>query len=771
MTDQKFNFNLSAIAVAVLGVVLSLSALADEEEAAALKKPQNTIELGIMGTPTTSSKYGEYSGMNRSGAYTIGNIGLRGGSAYDKNEQGGTGRWSLRGDDLGLTSRTLEATAGEQGSWSLGLKYDELSHNLTSGYQTPYVGQVGGNSFTLPGFGLATTSGAGTEVLTATQLGLYRDVDVSSSRKNTTFNGTYALDSRTDYTVEYSHLVQEGAKLMSFGLAQTATNGVTGQASAVLPMPTNYVTDNFSVGMNWRGEQSFVNVSINNSYFRDQFKNVAFTTFAGAATTQLMPTAPDNTVTQVALTGGYHLTPSTKFVGNYSTGVNRQDASFVNTNGMLLSANTPPSLNGFVVNTHADLKLINQTTKALTLSAAYKRDIRDNKTSSYLYNFNAIDGGNTANYPNTPLSVDKSQMELAGDYRIKQDHNVRVSYTHEQLDRMCHQYGVGAQYTATTNCVVAKSHTDNKLEANYRIKPNEDITLRLGYGHSNRNTTSDPYAIAAMIGVNGAIPGPGTTTIKGQNAGDYFGFYPFFTASRVQNYFKGSANWQANEQLDLTVTTKISQDHYPSDYGVQKGSSWSLGLDANYSYSETGLVNGYITSQRRSRDMTNLARNSLTVTTATATTIGQPAIAPWTNMLTDNDLTVGAGWKQSGLMAGKLDLAADYSHSLGKTNYTTVFGYSGATTGGFTCSSAQFLTCGSLPDVRSAFNRLKLTGTYHLDKSTRAMLTYVDQRLSSDDYLYNAYQYGYTAATVLPTNQQTGSYNVRALGMSLIHNF
>ena len=53
-------------------------------------------------------------------------------------------RWSVTGSDLGTTSRALGATVSNQGHWNFGIGYDELRHNITDTYQTPYLGSHGG---------------------------------------------------------------------------------------------------------------------------------------------------------------------------------------------------------------------------------------------------------------------------------------------------------------------------------------------------------------------------------------------------------------------------------------------------------------------------------------------------------------------------------------------------------------------------------------------------------------------------------------------------
>ena len=162
MKSSQMTMRLSPVALAAALVLSSGWAWAEDDEVAALTQPSNTVELGLYGLPRGSAKFGEYSGLIHSGNTLVGNLSMRGGAGYSDNESVATRRWSLTGTDLGLTSGSLGITLSEQGEWSLGLNYDELRHNLGNGYQTPYVGTAGGNTFTLPAeFGLVTTSGTG----------------------------------------------------------------------------------------------------------------------------------------------------------------------------------------------------------------------------------------------------------------------------------------------------------------------------------------------------------------------------------------------------------------------------------------------------------------------------------------------------------------------------------------------------------------------------------------------------------------------------------
>ena len=164
--------------------------------------------------------------------------------------------------------------------------------------------------------------------------------------------------------------------------------------------------------------------------------------------------------------------------------------------------------------------------------------------------------------------------------------------------------------------------------------------------------TSDPNAIAAFISVNGNNVGG---AIRGINAGDFLGFHPYFNASRKQQMIKAGVNWQTSDKLSLGLIGRFTDDKYDSVYGVQNGNSWSLNLDATYSYSENGALSAYLTQQHMQRDL--MSKQSATVT--------------WTNKLKGDDTTVGLGVKHGGLMGSKLELAGDLTYSLGKTGYGT----------------------------------------------------------------------------------------------------
>jgi MtrB/PioB family decaheme-associated outer membrane protein len=374
---------------------------------------------------------------------------------------------------------------------------------------------------------------------------------------------------------------------------------------------------------------------------------------------------------------------------------------------------------------------------------------------------------------------------------MNKDQSLKFAYNREDVKRWCDQYAIGTRLTpgatgyipAGTNCVVAVASTDDKLSASYKLKANEDLNFNLGYAYSQRKTTSDANAITARISTNGNVnlAAGAANLIWGQNAGDFRGFFPFFTASRKQQILKGGVNWQANEKLALGLGGKFTDDKYDSQYGVKAGNSWSLNADADYSYSENGSFSFYLTQEHKQRDMTDLQRALTTPLAAaplvpaaglpTATALSVPLGATWSDRQKDDDTTIGLGLKQNGLMDAKLNLIADLSYTLGRTGYTTALNYAGLTTGGLTCAAPQLLSCGSLPTIKNDVIQLKLTGKYKVSKSGEVTVGYLYQQMRSTDYYYNGLQMGSTANSMLPTNQQSPNYKVNVLTASYSYLF
>lgn len=774
MTAQRIPYPARTLALALqaalafMAVAAAAPVRADEDpEVTKLVKPTNTVEVGVGVNSRESPKFGEYNGLFRKNDL-IGNLSVRGGDAWGLGN--GTRWWNIHGTDLGTESRYLKGEMGDQGLWRIGLEYDSLSHRFTDTYQTPLAGPMGGNSFIMPaGFGVvSTTAGAkpyGTQALTATQQSFFHTEDVHSDRHTTTLSGGYDFDRQWNVRVNLSHVEQSGAKLMAAGTdpnvlpsGKTFTGYRPGaEAIQILMNPTNYTTDNATVDLHWVGDRGFMSATALYSHFTDNYSTVAFSNpFTSANVpngTQLgapfpvneLSTMPGNDFTQIGANGGYNFTRTTRLVGGLSVGTARQNQQYVNQNQMQPNGLPQNSLSGEVRTTHADLHLTDRSIQKLGLGAAFKYDERDNRTSSATYNFLDI-GGAKESSVNTPMSYRHTQFEVTGDYAFAHVQALHVALGHDDMRRWCNNdaannargtlSATNAGYYKNNSCAQVPDSSENKISATWRAQATESVRVRLTGNYGDRSST-----------VNPSFYNPMQTNAEGF---ENFGYVAFFQASRREQGGKASIDWQANKALDMSLSASAAQDHYGDALGVQSGHRDSINLDANYQFSPTATGSAFASWQHRSRDL--------------LTANGRNAVAPlpntWTNSLTDDATTVGLGFKESGLLHGRLELRGDLLYSLGVTSQSTNLNYVSASC---TAPSAAGYACGSLPDIRSKTVQLHFSGAYQIDKQSAMLVGVAYQRLSADDYLYNYYQMGFTGATTMPTNQQPPSYSVYRL--------
>ena len=781
--NEKMNISILSLAVQcalMTIVVLPLSAAADD--AAALTRPTNTIEAGSIYSSQNSARFGQYNGLNDGGFYGLGGFDIRGGDGYDQSKNSAL-RWKLNGSNLGTTSRTVDGSVGDQGKWKVNLGYDELQHNITDSYQTPLQGSVGGNNFTLPtNFGTVNTATGkpGTRFLTPAQASDFQTEKEYVSRKNGSINTSYTFNDQLSAQIDYNHLDQSGAKLIGTG-TQGGINlpgGSTGKAEAInmIMNPTSYQTDNVNAALNWKGDKGHLTSGYYGSIFHDDYNSLSWqgaqaTGASGCAgsncyTNNTMSTAPSNSLHQANLTGGYNFTQTTKLAGGFSYGYNTQNSSYAPTlipqaigtpyNMMQAGGLPTSSLNGVVETKHGDLKLTNQSIKDLTLTAGFKFNERDNNTSSNTYKYNDL--GNAAfTGVNTPYSNSKAQYEASAAYRLTKAQNVTLTYNHENIKRWCNGVVGGAE------CVASPSTNEDKVDLTYRLKAFEAVNFNAGYSFADRRADAANYLANSGNYANTTVGGQNSNSVL--NGGNYAGYVAYPYASRIQNMGKAGVTWQVSQKLDVGVNGRYSYDSYDATLGVQNGRSAGVNVDTTYSYAENSTVSAYWNWQNGQRNL-----NSGTTGNGTAAYTPNQIVAPlnvWNNQLEDNSNTVGLMTRRGGLLNGKLEVIGDASYALDTTGYSTQVPYSTATA----CGNSTQLTCGSLSPIKNEIMSLKLTGHYKVHKNGKVALTYMYQKLNSNDYFYYGQQFGTTPNSLMPTNLQMQSYAVNVVALSYNYSF
>jgi MtrB/PioB family decaheme-associated outer membrane protein len=797
-----------AMALTLAAAPIARAQDADDADVKALTLPTDYVQLGGVDNSAASDKFGEYSGLGRKGATLLGDFSLTGGNAYGPGQ--GTTRYSLTGTALGTTSAAVNAAISQQGSWNLGLGYDQLRHEFNDSYSTPFLGALGGNNFTLPAnFGVIDTAykpagyktAPGTTSLTAQQLGDFHSEDIHSDRTNLSLTAGYRISSALDVRFDFNHLAQDGEKLLGVaGDQANAPAGSTytwaGQTPLVLPAPTDFTTDTFKFAANWVGTKGFGTLSYFGSLFSDAYSGLSWnnpfmkspatvaTGTASAFPTDTISTFPSNMFNQLSLTGGYSLTQTARIAGGLSYGRSQQDQAYPGTGNVGLNPGVLPeaSLHGLVNILHLDLRLSDQAWRRLALSAGLRFNERDNQTSSNAYTFNTINEAATQSETsiNAPSSYRKTQADLNADLRVSSRQHLSAAYEFDDTARWCNNAlandaqgslnaaatGGWAAYTVAT-CAQVPSTRESRLTLNYRLHALAGLNLNAGYAFSWRKADLSPTFYNPMQAVDN--PAGSGASAEGY---EVLGFVSYFQASRHEQLTKAGATWQPTDKLSLGVNARYTEDRYADlVYGVQDSNSSSVSFDSSYLFNERRSVSLYVTHQGSSRNLESLYR--ITAAAASATALGGPAGESWNNNQQESDTTFGLAARQDGLFSGRLDLAADLSYSLGQSTYDTSQ-FFGADLEGNTCSASFYETCGALPTIKNSSLRARLNGSLPLGRAGRAgrlIVSYTFQRLASDDYQLNAYQYGFTPATLLPTNQQLPGYVMSSVFLAYRYTF
>jgi MtrB/PioB family decaheme-associated outer membrane protein len=653
--------------------------------------PASIVEAGAGGTTDGSYKAGEYNGLEKRGLFAIGQIDLRGGAAFDSDS---AFRWRIKGTDLGLSPRTLHAEVGSQGTYRLFGGYDGLPRYRSDTYQTPFDG-AGTTTLTLPGAWLVPTvagsSGSnsftnvtsarglvrsignapyldtrstsptfgGVLMPTAAQLALvngaaaadvplFHHYDISTMRDRYTIGFSYNIDPRWGVDAVLTPEHKDGTKLMG-----TVSRNTGGDISTAIPDVIDTNTNQVDVRMTFTGHRSFVQAGYYGSFFRNNVASMSWENWAsgpgGSARLNTMSSAPDNSFNQFTATGGVNFSAKTKLVANGSYARGTQNAPFLTDS---TTAVVPvSSLDGLVVSESFTVRLTAKPSRKLSAIAAYKFGNRDNQTAVHIFQY--ADAGEApvanANFPagannpygavlaqnanaNRPYSSRGHQFDAEADYAVAPHQWIDGAYQFQRLHRWCNNTWI--------DCADAAISNENSVRAEWRVKPSEVFTGRIGYTYSWRRTPSYnenaflaivPYAnVSPATATGGATAyqfmlanswnGWGPAQGYGPTTGNMNLFFPsnnamanalyannnriselqgmrrFYVSDRNRNKLRALATWQATEPLGLQVAVDYLQDHYSDAvYGLQDSHDWDVTVDGTYAVGTDVTANVFYT--------------------------------------------------------------------------------------------------------------------------------------------------------------------------------
>ena len=585
----------------------SLAAAASAEEAGTnqavrdLTQPNSSVEVGIGDVTDGSYKFGEYNGLQNSGQFGVGSFDLRGGGSYDSSD---ATRWRINATNLGLDTRNATAEYGEQGRYRVTLGFDEIRHNITDSYSTPYRG-VGTDVLGLPSSWLvpivpllsatapnarglsdavATSSAlvrgvltppsgaklAASNTLMAADLPLFGQANLHTTRSRYDGGASYLITPKWEFAIKAGHEDKEGAKPMG---SITATTG--GDISTILADPIDQSTDQISATLGYHAKSEFVQFVYNGSIFHNNIPSLTWTNWAQPATTMTMSSAPNNESHQLAVTAGKDLTRTTRLVLNAAYTRNTRDGSF------LTDASTPlvPNLDGLVVTKAFNLKLTNRPRRDLDLSLGYKFDERDNQTpvrTFAFYDANVAASATPINSAfsaalgvpatllannvnvndNRPYSRRVNQVNADADLKLTPTETIKAGYEFQQLDRWCNGTWIDCMDAATTQ--------ENTAKFELRSSPRENLNTSIGYAYARRTVKAwNENAFLALVPLANVSP---TGATGGASA------YSFMLENGLSGYgpVEGYAATTGNMNLFFPLNNALANATYQNQNRISE---------------------------------------------------------------------------------------------------------------------------------------------------------------------------------------------------------
>ena len=428
----KSVFRLTAIAAAV---VAATAAWADErdDEIAAAKRPDSSIEGGIGWVSDENTRFGQYNGMTKENPYLLFDVRTR-------YRDDATGSWtSLTGRNLGLENRDLRYEQSRQGD--IGYFFDFSQTPRYSPY-TPVTRLTGFDTM------VQTVNAAGTTPM---------PLEMHTDRKALSVGVDKWLGSRWDVRLSTRQEEKTGRRL--FG--RTGTD--------FLVDPIDYSTQQYEATVGYRGEQA----QFTGGYYGTNFINrknhidVIGGTGAGFSPIALPPGSESH---QFSLGGGYTFSPTTRATFKYAYTHQTQSEQFID-----VSTTGRTNLGGVVDTTFGQLGLAMRPMSGLSVLADVRKENRDDKTPVVDYFVNTVT--NTSSGVNEPRTIHSLVGKLEATYQLPAAFRVTGGFDYDERKRN----------TSDVRVVSFREKTEEKtLRVELRRAMSETLNGSIGYAHSKR---------------------------------------------------------------------------------------------------------------------------------------------------------------------------------------------------------------------------------------------------------------------------------------------
>jgi MtrB/PioB family decaheme-associated outer membrane protein len=700
-TVRHPGFRLSAAALAVFGA-FSPALFAQE-----VSELEGSVSVGaavLSGNPSERALFGQYNGLrNQDGVGLLDFV-------YDRRPKDQPSIY-LRGSNLGLQTRELEAVWQRQGDWRVSADYGELIRF------EPYTVNTG-----LIGFGSTTP-----QVSTLPSPGTGSDQELSTKRTGLGLSFAKVLSPDFAFAASVRSEKKEGSRIFGAGFACPSStapgcNFPTPIAAAgwvlLLPEPIDSNHSQFDARLNYAAGA----LRLSGGYYGSIYSNNYSTlTPVGG---QAIALAPDNQAHQFDVNGLYAFTPTTR--ANFKLAYTRatQDQSFGGS-GLGPAPAGISSLEGKTSTTLAQVGVTSRPMPKLSLLADFRYEDREDKTPIAPYSNEVV-----LQSTNRTIPLERMRGRLQGSYQFTREYLGTVGLDYESIDR--------GSFTSTSSARGVSALRQQTDEVGYRLE------LRRRMSETFSGAIS--YVSSKRDGSNWLRPNGTTGVTEISDTGSGFTSNAIFMpslADRKRDKIRLVANWQPTEQWSLQFTAEDGNDKYqlPTDYGLRSSGMSNYTVDATYAVSEQWSLNGWITYGKQAL---NQAR-------------------PEGYIMAFDNKSTALGLGVTGKPSDRIQLGGSLSYVDDKNVYAQSLDASAPP------SSVQLLNAtGGLPDITYRRTEVRVYGRYALSEvsAVRMDLLYFNAKYNDWAYGYAGTPYVFTDGTTVSQDQKQ---SVTYLGVTYVH--
>jgi len=372
---------------------------------------QGWVEPGIGAVSGESFRFGDFTGLQESGAY--GDVS----GAWRYRAAAPATALDLRVERLGLDSRALEIGGGRQGSYRVSLGYEALPHLLARDSRTPFRGSSG--SLTLPG---GWTPGGSTGSMPALDASL-RARPLQQERERTFLAVALTPHPLADARFSYRRDAISGTG---------ASGGSFMTLSSQLPRPLDQTVDRIDASFAVHHALGHAQLAFDSSFFANDVRALTwqnpYSPLTPGATTGQAALAPDNSAHHLTFIAGTPPATPLQFTGQFRVGRLYQDQRFL---PATVNPDETVALPRNSLDARVDTMLVFARTsyrigQRLRLAADVLRDDRENRTPVDAYTQVVMDTFTGGVRSNAPYGFTRNRWRFSAEHRARPQFAVGV---------------------------------------------------------------------------------------------------------------------------------------------------------------------------------------------------------------------------------------------------------------------------------------------------------------------------------------------------------